>query len=303
VSTEAREQGGAGALARASGLVLIDKPAGPTSHDVVAAVRRVLGERRIGHAGTLDPAATGLLVVLAGRATRLARFIALLAKRYAGTVRFGWETSTDDATGEPGSRDDSWRSVTPADIATALARLAAEPLQLPPRISAKRVGGERAYRRARRGEEPQLAPAAVAIHSLAATSYDPAAGALAIDVQCGAGTYVRAIARDLGRALGTRAHLASLRRVAIGPWRVEEAQPLDAVRSGAPLPLRPMAEAVAHLPALQVGPEAAEAVVHGRKIEAPARLDGPVAVYGAGELLAVAEWREGLYAPLVVLAP
>ncbi|MGA2384601.1 MAG: tRNA pseudouridine(55) synthase TruB [Gemmatimonadales bacterium] len=282
---------------------MIDKPAGPTSHDVVAAVRRALGERRVGHAGTLDPAATGLLVVLAGRATRLARFIALLAKHYVGTVRFGWETSTDDAAGAPLEHDEAWRSLTDAEIAAALGRLAAEPLQTPPRVSAKLVGGVRAYRRSRRGEEPDLAPAPVAIHALAATSYDAAAGALQIDVRCGAGTYVRAIARDLGRALGTRAHLAGLRRIAIGPWRVEEAQPLDAVRPGSPLAVRPMAEAVAHLPALEVGPEAAAAVAHGRKIEEPSRLEGPVAVYGSGELLAVVEWREGRYAPLVVLTP
>ncbi|MGD0991287.1 MAG: tRNA pseudouridine(55) synthase TruB [Gemmatimonadales bacterium] len=285
------------------GLLLIDKPAGPTSHDVVAAVRRALGERRVGHAGTLDPAATGLLVVLVGRATRLARFIALLAKHYVGTVRFGWETSTDDAAGEPLARDDGWRALTDAQIAAALARVAAEPLQLPPRVSAKLVNGERAYRRVRRGEEPDLSPAPVAIHALTATAYDAAAGALRIDVECGAGTYVRAIARDLGRALGTRAHLAGLRRLAVGPWRVEEAQPLDAVELHSPLALRPMAEAVAHLPALQVGPEAAAAVAHGRRIEEPARLDGPVAVFGSGELLAVAEWREGRYAPLVVLTP
>ncbi len=283
----------------------MDKPAGPTSHDVVAAARRALGERRVGHAGTLDPAATGLLVVLVGRATRLARFVAMLEKRYAGTVRFGVETSTDDAAGEPLARDGSWRERTEAEIAAALARVAAEPLQLPPRVSAKRVGGERAYRLSRRGEEPELAPARVEIRGLAAGAYDPRAGELAIEVRCGAGTYVRAIARDLGRALGTRAHLAALRRTAVGPWRVEEALPLDALRPDAPAPpdLRPMAEAVAHLPALRVGPEAAAAVAHGRKIDEAARLDGPVAVYGAEGLLAVAEWREGRYAPLVVLAP
>ena len=278
----------------------MDKPAGPTSHDVVAAVRRALGERRVGHAGTLDPAATGLLVVLAGRATRLARFVALLEKRYEGTVRFGFETSTDDAAGESGERDESWRERSEAEIAAALERIAAEPLQLPPRVSAKQVGGQRAYRMVRRGEEPALAPARVAIASLRAVSYDPAAGALAIEVRCGAGTYVRAIARDLGRALGSRAHLAALRRTAVGPWRVEDAQPLEAVRSGAAA-IRPMAEAVAHLPALDVGPEAAAALVHGRRIEAAERLEGPVALYGAGELLAVAEWHDGRWAPLVVL--
>ncbi len=295
----------AGPHARTDGLVLIDKPAGPTSHDVVAAVRRALGERRVGHAGTLDPAATGLLVVLAGRATRLARFIALLDKHYVGTIRFGCETSTDDAAGEPGERDESWRERSDAEIAAALERVAAEPLQLPPRVSAKLVGGERAYRRVRRGEEPQLAPARVAIHALTAGPYDRAAGELVVEVRCGAGTYVRAIARDLGRSLGTRAHLAALRRVAVGPWRVEAAQSLGAVRpgEGAVLAVRPLAEAVAHLPVLDVGPETARDVAHGRKIEHAARLEGPVAVYGAGELLAVAELRDGLYAPLVVLAP
>ena len=297
--TDARTHG----VGRTDGLLLIDKPSGPTSHDVVAAVRRALGERRVGHAGTLDPLATGLLIVLAGRATRLARFIALLAKQYVGTIRFGFETSTDDAGGSPGERDDSWRARSEAEVAEALERVAAEPLQLPPRVSAKLVGGERAYRRVRRGEEPDLAPARVAIHRLSVTAYDPGAGELAIEVRCGAGTYVRAIARDVGRALGTRAHLASLRRVAIGPWRVEQAQPLAAVGPGAALALRSMAEAVAHLPSLEVGPEAAQAVAHGRKIEEPARIEGPVAVYGSGELLAVAEWREGRYAPLVVLAP
>ena len=270
---------------------------------MVAAVRRALGEQRVGHAGTLDPAATGLLVVLAGRATRLARFIALLAKHYVGTIRFGWETSTDDAAGEPRERDASWCERSDAEIAAALERVAAEPLQLPPSVSAKRIGGERAYRRARRGEDPGLAPARVEIHALTATAYDRAAGTLVVDVRCGAGTYVRAIARDVGRALGTRAHLAALRRVAVGPWRVEEAQSLEVVRSGASLAVRPMAEAVAHLPALEVGPEAAQAVAHGRKIAEAAQIEGPVAVYGAGALLAVAELKEGRYAPLVVLAP
>jgi tRNA pseudouridine55 synthase len=270
---------------------------------VVARVRRALDTKRVGHAGTLDPAATGLLVVLAGRATRLARFIALLPKHYRGTIRFGWETSTDDAAGANGEADDGWRAKGEADIAAALERVAAQPLQLPPRVSAKKVAGERAYRVARRGEDPALAPAAVAIHALTAVSFDRAAGELEVEVRCGAGTYVRAIARDVGRALGSRAHLGSLRRLAVGPWRVEDAQPLEAIVAGASLALRPMAEAVAHLPALQVGPLSAEAMRHGRKIDEPARLEGPVAVYAGGVLLAVAEWREGRYAPLVVLAP
>ena len=294
---------GAPPRARADGLLLVDKPAGPTSHDVVAAVRRALGERRVGHAGTLDPAATGLLVVLAGRATRLARFVALLPKQYRGTIRFGWETTTDDATGEPLETDDRWRERSEADVARALEQVAAEPLQVPPRVSAKKVGGERAYRRVRRGELPDLEPVEVRIHSLTAAAVDCAAGEVAIDVRCGTGTFVRAIARDVGRALGSRAHLKDLRRVAVGPWRVEEAVALAELAPGAALPLRPLAEAVSHLPALEVGPLSAEAVVHGRRIEEPVRHEGPVAVYHAGALLAVVEWREGRYAPLVVLAP
>ena len=286
---------------RADGLLLVDKPAGPTSHDVVAAARRTLGIRRVGHSGTLDPAATGLLVVLAGRATRLSRFLAPLVKTYRGTIRFGFETSSDDLTGEPLERDESWRTLDGAAIAAALARIAARPTQVPPRISAKQVAGERAYRRARRGEAVALAAVPVTIHALEAVGGDPAAGLLEVEVRCGAGTYVRAIARDLGRELGTRAHLAALRRMAIGPWRVEDAVPLEALAAA---PLLRLADAVGHLPAVEEGPEPGAALAHGRSIpaERPAE-DGPVAVLGGGELVAVAVWRDGCWAPEVVLAP
>jgi len=269
---------------------------------VVAAARRALGERRVGHAGTLDPAATGLLIVLAGRATRLARFVALLPKRYRGTVRFGCETSTDDAAGEPGERDESWRGRSDAEIAAALRAVAARPTQVPPRVSAKKVAGERAYRRARRGEDVELAAVPVRIRVSACGPLDRVTGEMVVDVECGSGTYVRAIARDVGRELGSRAHLAALRRLSIGPWRVEDAVPPAALAQGAPA-LLPLADAVAHLPALEVGADHARAIAHGRKIEEPRRLDGPVAVFGDGRLLAVAEWQEGRYVPLVVLAP
>ena len=285
----------------ADGFLLVDKPAGPTSHDVVAAVRRSLGERRVGHAGTLDPAATGLLVVLAGRATRLAQFVALLPKWYRGTVRFGCETSSDDATGEPLERDAGWRERSDAEIAAAVAAVAARPTQVPPRVSAKKVAGERAYARARRGEDVQLVAVPVTIHDMGVTvPLDRGTGDLVLDVRCGAGTYVRSIARDLGRELGSRAHLASLRRLGIGSWRVEDALPLASLERERPA-LRPLDEAVRHLPTLDVGPDNAAAIGHGRKIEEAARLVGPVAVFGTGRLLAVAEWREGTYAPLVVL--
>jgi len=294
--TGARGHGGTGV----DGLLLVDKPAGPTSHDVVSAARRALGERRVGHAGTLDPGATGLLVVLAGRATRLARFVALLDKRYRGTIRFGWETTTDDAAGEPLEREESWRGRAPDEIAAALARVAARPTQRPPRVSAKKVAGERAYRLARRGEAPELEAVPVAIHAITVESFDPAAGDLVVDVRCGGGTYVRAIARDVGRELGTRAHLAALRRLAVGPWTAEEALALADI-AAAPDALRPLAEAVRHLPVLEVERADAAALAHGRKIEGAAGPGGPVAVVHAGRLVAVAEWRDGRYAPLVVL--
>ena len=281
------------------GLLLIDKPAGPTSHDVVAAARHALGERRVGHAGTLDPAATGLLVVLAGRATRLARFVALLPKRYRGTIRFGAETSTDDAAGAPTERDGSWRERSDAEVAAAVSAVAARPTQVPPHVSARKVAGERAYRLARRGADVVLAATPVRITVLSCGALDRTSGELQLEIECGSGTYVRAVARDVGRELGSRAHLGALRRLAIGPWRVEDAVPLDALGSGAAL--KPLDEAVRHLPSLAVSAAHAEALAHGRRIEEPTRLEGPVAVYGEGRLVAVAEWREGQYAPLVVL--
>ena len=290
-------------------MLLVDKPAGPTSHDVVRVVRRALGMKRVGHAGTLDPAATGLLVVLAGRATRLARFVAMLPKRYTGSVRFGFETTTDDAEGEPTLRDDGWIALgqpgarSRADLEDALARVASRTEQVPPPVSAKKVAGERAYRRVRRGEDVTLVPAPVSIHRL--TIGDPwdHSGDLPIAVECSSGTYVRAIARDLGRTLGTRAHLSALRRSGIGRWEVREAVPLDsALVETAPRSLRPMREAVAHLPALRVGEAGARLFLHGRKLESEESHEGFVAVYEREELLGVAEFREGLYAPVVGLA-
>jgi tRNA pseudouridine55 synthase len=290
------------------GILLLDKHAGPTSHDAVAAVRRLLGERRVGHAGTLDPQATGLLVVLLGRATRLARFIGMLPKSYRGTVRFGWESTTDDMAGEPaGPPDEGWRRLTRRDIEEALRTVAAQPTQVPPAVSAKKVHGERSYERARRGERVSLAPVPVRIHALSAEPWTGAEPELHIEVTCSAGTYVRALARDLGRALGTAAHLGFLRRTAVGPWRVEEAVALEAVQSGAStgaagaMRLRPMREAVAHLPSVALAADAAARFVHGQKLPADAPA-GAVAVYDGGQLVGVALAKDGLLHPDVVLA-
>ncbi len=268
----------------------------------MAAVRRLLGVRRVGHAGTLDPAASGLLLVLVGRATRLARFTAGFAKRYEATLRLGAETTTDDATGAVTVSDDAWRGLDEAAVRRALAEVAAREEQLPPAVSAKKVGGERAYRVAWRGEAPALAPAPVRIHRLEVRRVAPPDVDFALE--CSAGTYVRAVARDAGRALGTRAHLAALRRTGIGPWRAEDAVPLAAAGPEAlAAALRPLAELVAHLPHLELAPEAAERVRHGRRIEAAEVFEGPVALAAAGEVLAVAEYRDGTYAPAVVLVP
>ena len=284
-------------------MLLLDKPAGPTSHDLVSAVRRAFGMQRVGHAGTLDPAATGLLVVLVGRATRLARFVAMLTKRYTGTVRFGWETTSDDAAGEPTEHDESWRATTRADVEAALARVQRQGVQAPPAVSAKQVDGQRAYRLARRGEAVELRPVPVTILDLRVSSFNPSTGAAGIEVVCGSGTYVRAIARDLGRALGTRAHLAALRRTAIGPWDVRDALvPDDALRETGPRALRPMAEAVAHLPRLALSVEDARRFRHGMKLDAAGRSDALVAAFEGDELLGVARLRDGGYAPDVVLA-
>jgi tRNA pseudouridine55 synthase len=268
----------------------------------VAAVRRLLGARRVGHAGTLDPAASGLLLVLVGRATRLARFTAVFPKRYEATLRLGAETATDDAAGEVTATDASWRALDEVAVRRALADVAARESQVPPAVSAKKVGGERAYRMVRRGAVPALGPAAVRIHRLEVRRV--ALPDVDFALECSAGTYVRAVARDAGRLLGTRAHLAALRRTGIGPWSVEQAVPLaSATAASLAASLRPLAELVAHLPRLDLGPEAAERVRHGRKIEAGTVFEGPVALAAEGEVLAVAEYRDGLYAPSVVLAP
>ena len=258
----------------------------------------------MGHAGTLDPPATGLLVVLVGRATRLARFVATLPKRYTGTIRLGWETTTDDAAGAPvGERDESWRARTRADLERALTDVQRQEVQMPPPVSAKKVDGVRAYRRFRRGETVTLQPVRVQIHALTLVGFDPAAGEAVIDVACSSGTYVRSIARDAGRALGSRAHLAQLRRTGIGPWDVKDALGMDALSALSPQPsaaLRPMREAIAHLPALILPAAAAQRFASGQRISTDAP-SGATAVFDANGLVGVADVADGVLHPDVVL--
>ena len=206
----------------AQGLLLVDKPAGMTSHDVVQHVRRIYGERSIGHLGTLDPFATGLLVLLLGRATRLATFIETEPKVYEAVIRFGSETDTDDETGTV------TRAAAPpreADVRTAVKSLTGAIAQVPPAYSAKSVNGTRAYDAARRGEPLDLPPVDVTVHAWNVRSLNN--DSLSATITCSGGTYVRALARDLGRITGSAAHLESLRRTRVGSFDVSDAATLS----------------------------------------------------------------------------
>ncbi|HEU4565373.1 MAG TPA: tRNA pseudouridine(55) synthase TruB, partial [Gemmatimonadaceae bacterium] len=225
------------------GLLLVDKPAGVTSHDIVVAARRALGERRIGHAGTLDPFATGLLVLLVGRATRLLPYMDGEPKTYVATVRFGAETTTDDLEGEPVRAAPLPER---AAVERGMAALTGEIAQVPPAFSAKKVEGRRAYHAARRGEAVALAPVTVRVHEWRVLAWREAE--VDVSITCGGGTYVRALARDLGRLAGSAAHLTRLRRVRSGSFAVDEAVSLEALRAGGAF-LRPARDAVRSLPA------------------------------------------------------
>lgn len=264
----------------------------------MARVRRALGTRSVGHAGTLDPFATGLLVVLAGRATRLARYLAVLPKVYHATAVLGVRTDTDDATGAVLEGEPAPLPASREEVASALESLIGTRLQRPPAYSAKKVAGVRSYRLARRGAAVDLAPVEVVVHEADLLDWQPPA--LSFRVSVGSGTYVRALARDLGETLGCGAHLALLRREAIGAMRVEDAVALDGITASA---LGPMIRAVAHLPMVPLDPDAARAVGHGRAVPSPGGLEGSVALVADGGLLAVARAEEDWLRPEVVLGP
>ena len=218
--------------ARTEGLLLVDKPAGMTSHDVVQLVRRIYGEKSIGHLGTLDPFATGLLVLLLGRSTRLATFIVTEPKEYEATIRFGAETDTDDVTGTV-IRESGVPSL--EAIREAALSLTGRIMQTPPAYSAKSVDGVRAYDAARSGEPLELRPVEVEVSSWQIGDLN--GKDLDVSIVCGTGTYIRSLARDLGRATGSAAHLSALRRVRSGPFHVRDAFSLDCLKSDRP-PLR-----------------------------------------------------------------
>jgi tRNA pseudouridine55 synthase len=274
-------------------LLLVDKPGGMTSHDVVDAVRRAFGIRRVGHAGTLDPMATGLLVIGVGRATRLLRFLGDLPKTYEGTLRLGVETETLDADGAVTGE----RSVTATenDVRRAMASLVGDSMQRPPAYSAVKIGGRKLYEAARKGEHLEALPRPIRVDAfdLLAIRGDD----VDFRVTCSAGTYVRVLAADVGVSLGCGAHLSRLRRTAIGPFRVEDAVPPD--EPGTPLPI---ARAVAHMPRMTLDEEEARVARHG-SILAPSGIDAAYAVFGPDGLLIGVYRDEGAKArPLVVLA-
>jgi tRNA pseudouridine55 synthase len=276
--------------------VLVDKPAGLTSHDVVHRVRRVLGTRAVGHTGTLDPFATGLLVVLVGRATRLARFVEVQPKRYLATARLGLATDTDDLTGRAVAEPVDVADLSSAAAEAALLGFLGEQYQRPPRYSAKHVAGERSYRLARRGQGVDPAQVAVTVHQIELVRFAPPD--LEFRVTVSPGTYVRAIARDLGDRLGVGGHLAALRREAVGGLQVADAVPLERLTREALLPVRTV---LRHLPAVELDEPGRIAVRHGRALPAGTGAEGLVALVRAGEVVAVARAEDGWLRPSVVL--
>lgn len=275
------------------GLVVIDKGTGWTSHDVVAKCRGIFGQRRVGHSGTLDPDATGVLLVGLGRVTRLLRFLTDLPKSYVGEVVLGVETSTLDAAGEVTVRHDM-SGVALDDVRTAAAKFVGDILQVPPMVSAVKLEGKRLHKLAREGIDVERAPRPVTVHRLDASATDDPT-VFRIEVDCSSGTYIRSLAADIGTALGGGAHLRALRRTAIGSFGVGQAHPLEGL---GPDRVLPPAEALRDYPSVTVTAEVAEDVSHGRTIP-PTGVDGPARVLDdAGRLLAVYEGSR----PLVVLA-
>ena len=270
------------------GLLPVNKPAGPSSHDMVAVARRKLGIRRVGHTGTLDPFALGLLLLCLNRATRLVEYMHPLPKEYLATARLGVSTTTDDTEGEPTATSDAWHGLAWPELARALAGFLGTSAQRPPDYSAKKVGGVAAYARARRGEAPSLAAVPVTVHRIELVAMD--LPRIRFRVLCSTGTYVRSLARDLGERLGTGAHLTALERTAIGPVRLGDAlSPAELddparVRRALIAPL----DALSHLPRVDVGHDVARRLEQGRIVPYLSHADGDCAVACAGRLVAVA---------------
>ena len=282
------------------GVAVVDKPAGCTSHDVVAQVRRQFGTRKVGHAGTLDPDATGVLVLGVGRATRLLRYVGDLPKSYAGEVVLGVGTTTLDAGGEVVATADMG-GVTLAHVRAAAAGMVGRLEQVPPMVSAVQVGGRRLHELAREGVEVERAARVVTVTRFDVLGTGSGEGAFRVEVDCSSGTYVRSLAADLGAALGGPAHLRRLRRTAVGAFTEQRARPVEQ------LELLPPRAAVEHLAEVAVDDEVAHLVRTGRRLDraGPTPFEGPgpwAVVAGDGSLLAVYRADDGRARPEVVLA-
>ncbi|MCY7341054.1 MAG: tRNA pseudouridine(55) synthase TruB [Pseudonocardia sp.] len=284
-----------------SGLVVVDKPGGLTSHDVVARLRRILGTRKIGHAGTLDPMATGVLVCGVGRGTKLLGHLALDTKAYIATIRLGAATTTDDAEGATISENDA-SGVEDASIAAGMAALSGAIEQVPSSVSAIKVDGRRAYALVRAGEEVVLPARPVTVSAF--TLLARRGSDLDVVVECSSGTYVRALARDLGAGLGVGGHLTALRRARVGPFTLDHARTLEELERDPALSLSLDAAVDVAFPRRDVDAALAEDLSHGRPLPAIGR-DGTYGVFSPdGVALALmSERADGLARPLVVLAP
>ncbi|HZC26163.1 MAG TPA: tRNA pseudouridine(55) synthase TruB [Actinopolymorphaceae bacterium] len=285
------------------GIVVVDKPAGWTSHDVVGKVRRLARTRRVGHAGTLDPMATGVLVLGIERATRLLGHLALTEKAYHATIRLGVTTHTDDAEGTVVARVPAGH-VTNDQIMTAIADLTGEILQVPSSVSAIKVAGERAYRRVQSGERVDIPPRPVTVRRFELEDARRSGDVVDLDVvvECSSGTYIRALARDLGEALGVGGHLTALRRTRVGPYGLEQARPLDQLeRDFAVLPIADVAART--FPRYDVDDSTARLVSFGQKLPGVHVGSGPVGIFAPdGTFLALYEDAADGAKPVAVFA-
>ena len=289
-----------------SGLIIVDKPQGWTSHDVVGRMRRLAGTRKVGHAGTLDPMATGVLVIGVNRATRLLTFIVGTSKTYTATIRLGQSTITDDAEGEVTGGSIA-AAVTEEDIRTAVGALTGDIQQVPSSVSAIKVKGERSYARVRAGEDVDLPARPVTVHRFDVHAVRRVSNGrlqdVDVTVECSSGTYIRALARDLGEALGVGGHLTALRRTQVGPYSIAQARTLDELAED--LQILPLDDAGRALfPVRELTAEEAADVSHGRRIAPNTEPDIPVAAFAPdGTLVALLENRGGAARTVLVFAP
>ncbi|WP_405535070.1 tRNA pseudouridine(55) synthase TruB [Streptomyces sp. NBC_00075] len=290
------------------GLVIVDKPSGFTSHDVVAKMRGIARTRRVGHAGTLDPMATGVLVLGVERATKLLGHLALTEKEYLGTVRLGQNTLTDDAEGDITSSTDA-SGITREAVDAGVAKLTGRIMQVPSKVSAIKINGVRSYKRAREGEEFEIPARPVTVSSFAVYDVRDAVAAdgtpvfdLVVSVVCSSGTYIRALARDLGADLGVGGHLTALRRTRVGPYKLDAARTLDQLQQE--LTVMPIADAAtAAFPRWNVDEKRARLLTNGVRLEMPEEYTGvgAVAVFDpAGQFLALVEEEKGKAKSLAV---